>query len=463
MENIRDIEILEDEALEQFNKFITIPTILFNKKEVLYLNESCKQMLGYEEKNFQNQEFIDIIGCFEKEYLSQYNHHILESTMDTIKQEILITKNNDDKIWVEYIGKIVMYKEQKSFLAHLYDVTDRKAIQSNLFRMSRLRALMLEVTQSILISEDINQMFELILKNSLKALEKSTLGSILIKENDYFTVASSVGFTDDIKELKLRYEDSFLYNETDGKMDKVANIGKLSTYYGYKPIRTILGDERFIESTITVPIYFKGSFFGLINIDSVEINAFDEEDVKSMEYIRNNIEIAVSNHLLYKEKVVLAKSDHLTNLYNRFYFEESFLKIKEKATLYNETFQLVMFDIDELKKINDSKGHLTGDKMIKKLAQAIEGSIRKSDILARFGGDEFIAILFGSNQEYFKDKFQNLQKQLENEPLIVDDNEIICSFSYGIASFPEEGTNLEELIKIADERMYDFKTNRIFH
>jgi len=457
MANIRNIEVLEDETLEQFEKFITIPTILLNDKEILYLNESCKQMLGYEKKNFQNEDVIDLIGCFEKEYLTQYNHHILESTTDTIKQEILITKNNKDKIWVEYIGKVIIYKGQKSLLALLHDVTDKKVIQLNLYRISRLRALMLEVTQSILKTEDINQIFQLILKNSLLALEKSTLGTILIKEYDYFTVASSIGFGDDIKNFKLRNEDSFLYKATDGKMDRIVNVVDLSIYDGYFLINTDFGEGKFIKSTISVPIYFKGSLFGMINVDSVEINAFDEEDMKSMEFIRNNVEIAVSNHLLYKEKALLAKYDRLTHLYNRSYFEESFSRMKEKAVRYHETFQLVMFDIDGLKKINDSMGHLVADKIIKKLAQAIKSSTRKSDILARIGGDEFIAILFGSNKEYFKEKFQNLLKQLEKEHLSIAGEKIICSFSYGIASFPEEGMNLEELIEIADERMYAFK------
>lgn len=457
MGDIRAIEVLKDEVLEQFEKFITIPTILFNDKEVLYLNESCKQMLGYEEKNFQNKEVMDLISCFEKEYFSQYNHHILESKTDIIKQEILITKNNKDKIWVEYMGKVIIYKEQKSFLAQLNDITDKKLIQLNLFRISRLRALMLDVSQSILKTEDINQIFQLILKNSLIALEKSTIGTVLIKEYDYFTVASSVGFGDDIKNFKLRYEDAFLYKATDGKMDRIVNIVDLSIYDGYFMINTAFGEGKFIKSTISVPIYFKGSLFGMINIDSVEMNAFDEEDVKSMDFIRSNVEIAVSNHLLYKEKALLAKYDRLTHLYNRSYFEESFSKMKEKAVRYHDAFQLVMFDIDGLKKINDSRGHLIGDEIIKKLAKAIESSTRKSDILARIGGDEFIAVLFGSNQEYFKEKFQNLLEQLENEPLSIDGEKIKCSFSYGIASFPEEGMNLKELIEIADERMYAFK------
>jgi diguanylate cyclase (GGDEF)-like protein len=457
MESIRKFEILEDEALLQLDKFVTIPTIIFNSKEVLYLNESCKKILEYEENDLNYKEVRDFINCLEKEYLFIYNHNLLESTTDTVKQEILINKNSKESIWVEFTGKIVIYHEQKTFIGHLYDISDKKVSQLNLSRTSKLRDLMLEVTQSILKMEDINQIFQLILNNSLIALENSTLGTIFIREDDCFKVVASVGFVDDIKNFKLHVEGCFLYKATDGKMDRIVNIRDLTKYNGYDCIKANIGEGMFIKSTMSVPIYHEGSFFGMINIDSVEKNAFDEDDVKSMEFIRNNAEIAVSNYLLYKEKAFLAKHDQLTGLYNRYYFEESFLKLKEKEIQYNETFQLVVFDIDGLKKINDSMGHLIGDEVIKKIAQSIKSSIRKSDIIARVGGDEFSGIIFVSNKEYLVEKFQKILKQLENDPLLMVNEEIICTFSYGIASFPQEGIELNELIKIADERMYSYK------
>jgi diguanylate cyclase (GGDEF)-like protein len=400
---------------------------------------------------------MNFLACIEKEFFLQYDYNILESTTDTIKEEILIIKNNKDKMWVEYTGKVVIYKGQKSFLAHLYDVTDKKVTQLNLSRISRLRALMLEVTQKIFENEGIEQIFQLILKNSLLALENSSVGTIFVKEYDYFTLACSVGFQDDINNYKLRCEDSFLYKATDGKMDRVINIKDLTTYDQYDLFKTSSGDGNLIKSTISFPIYLNGNLFGMANIDSVEKNAFDEVDVKSMEFIKNNVEIALSNHLLYKEKDFLAKYDSLTHLYNRRYFEEKFSLIIEDAVKSQENFQLVMFDIDDLKKINDSNGHLVGDEIIKKIAHTIESSTRKSDILARIGGDEFIAILFGPNQEFFIERLHKLLKKLEDESISTGDEEIKCSFSYGIASFPEEGETLEELIKIADRKMYAFK------
>ena len=176
----------------------------------------------------------------------------------------------------------------------------------------------------------------------------------------------------------------------------------------------------------------------MINIDSIETNAFDGEDVKSMEFIRNYIEIIITNYLLYEEKSHLARYDQLTNVCNRSYFEEQVKSIIDKALCYKETFNLVIWDINNLKAMNDSFGHLTGDEVIKKFIYELKNNIRKTDIIGRYGGDEFVGVFLNSHIESLDKKFQNLLTYMENNPLCINGKEIICGFSYGIASFPKE-------------------------
>lgn len=319
---------------------------------------------------------------------------------------------------------------------------------------------MLEVTQSILETEDIDHMLELILTNSLNAFEKSSLGTILVKEGNYFKVAASIGFADGIEDFKLPAEECFLSKATNGKMNRIVNIGDLSVYDSHYSFTTVFGEEKYIKSTITAPIFTKGSLFGTINIDSIDIDGFDDEDVKTMEFIRSNVEIAVTNHISYKEKAFLANFDSLTNFYNRYYFEENFKGIKAKAIRYNDLFKLVLFDIDDLKVVNDCMGHLVGDQVIKKFADELKNTARKSDVIARLGGDEFIGIFFYADEDKLAEKFQSVLTKLEREE---ESSGCQCPkilFSYGIASYPEEGQNLEELIKIADKRMYEQKSKK---
>jgi diguanylate cyclase (GGDEF)-like protein len=119
-----------------------------------------------------------------------------------------------------------------------------------------------------------------------------------------------------------------------------------------------------------------------------------------------------------------------------------------------------MFDVDNLKLTNDKYGHFVGDQVIRKIALEMQTNCRKSDVIARFGGDEIIAVLFSSDEEELQKKYSNIQDRLLENPVEFFDEQIFCSFSFGIASFPKEGQNLEDLLKIADSRMYINKSKR---
>ncbi len=455
-----ELEVLNDELLDQFEKILSIATILFDEKKVIYLNKRCKTALGYGDEDYLEEGFSDLENFCEDEGLKKQLQEILDKPIELYKIELKVFGKNRRELWVELRGKVILYHGKRCIFAQLIDITEKKNVEFNLSRISKLRNLMLEVTQSILETEDLDHMLELILENSLKAFEKSTLGTILVKEKDYFKVAASIGFAAGIEDFKLPIKESFLAMETDGKMDKIVNIGELHTFESKYSFTTIFGEKKFINSTITSPLFIKGNLFGTINVDSVDINAFDDEDVKTMEFIRSNVEIAISNQISYKEKVFLANVDNLTNLYNRYYFEENFKNIKNKAIRYNDHFKLVVFDIDDLKRINDDLGHLAGDWVIKTIATELKKAARKSDLIARLGGDEFIGIFFYADEEKLTEKFQQILTKLEHiEKYSLNVNHK-TSFSFGIASYPEEAKNLESLIKIADRRMYKFKSKK---
>jgi diguanylate cyclase (GGDEF)-like protein len=160
---------------------------------------------------------------------------------------------------------------------------------------------------------------------------------------------------------------------------------------------------------------------------------------------------------LYEETIYLSRYDKLTNIFNRRYFEEIFEVYFNKALRYSEEFQLVIFDLNGLKIVNDSYGHLAGDKYIETFANKLKNNVRTSDILARYGGDEFIAIYWGTNLKSLDIKLEELHQQLKNNPFSFEGNEIECSFSYGIASYPQEALSYNQLVKVADDRMYENK------
>ena len=433
------MKTINDGLLTSIQELTPLNPFLFNRNGCLNLNTNVSDEL---KRLCSKANWNELFDYF-------YEH-------SGSKLEYDISYSNNEQKWLLLMGQVVEYNHETLILCYFYDISNVKKKSFELEREKKLRTLMLEVTQSIFIADSIAEIFDLSLVNSIKALEKSKYGSIMIKEGNVFKPVSYYGFSDDILNFILPCEESFLARNTNNKMDKFVSINQedLGDITNFK-----LDDENkiSIQSTLTGPIYVEGNLYGIISLDSFENNAFDEEDVQTMEFIRKNIEVAITNHKLYQEKLVLSRFDNLTSLYNRHYFEEQFELNRRKAQRYNEEFYIVLFDIDHFKSINDKFGHFIGDQVLKHISSLLFKNQRESDILARFGGDEFIGILFESNSEELKNKYFKLNSYLKDQSLHVDDLSISCSFSFGIAQYPKDGKTLDDLVKIADFEMYKNK------
>lgn len=153
----------------------------------------------------------------------------------------------------------------------------------------------------------------------------------------------------------------------------------------------------------------------------------------------------------------LAHYDQLTNIPNRYLLLDRLKHLILQAERNEDRFALLFIDIDKFKLINDTQGHIFGDKVLIEVALRLKHAIRHSDTLARFGGDEFVILL-----EKISDKkdasvmTSALLKALETE-LIIDDKTINISCSIGIATFPDDGTTTDKLLIMADKAMYQTK------
>jgi diguanylate cyclase (GGDEF)-like protein len=213
-----------------------------------------------------------------------------------------------------------------------------------------------------------------------------------------------------------------------------------------------------ITSTISTPIIIDEELYGIINIDSLNNqDPFNQEDVVVMEYLTGQLAVAIKNVLLFEKTLFLSRYDGLTKVYHRHYFDELFDNLYERATRYDEPFCLCIMDLNNLKKINDLYSHLAGDLAIKHFADILRKNIRTSDILGRFGGDEFVLLFINATYEQVKNKIESISDIISENPLVYDEYDFQVQFSYGIASFPHDTENKKELLKIADTRLYKNK------
>lgn len=156
-------------------------------------------------------------------------------------------------------------------------------------------------------------------------------------------------------------------------------------------------------------------------------------------------------------QVKLSLRDHLTNLYNRRYMEEFFKNELESSRRYNYPFSIVMLDLDDFKKINDTYGHSAGDAVLKGTAEIMRTNMRKADVIGRYGGEEFIIIMpktTKSNALICMEKIRNL---INSKTYNFNHKKIKVSASIGIATCPEDGTDIQDLLTIADIRLYRAK------
>lgn len=153
----------------------------------------------------------------------------------------------------------------------------------------------------------------------------------------------------------------------------------------------------------------------------------------------------------------MAQIDNLTGVFNRQYFHSIVKEELDKANRFKNEFCIVMIDLDSFKQINDTYGHLVGDKVLKLFANSCKKSIRKFDILGRFGGDEFIVFMPQTSLENAKITFDRLNIFLSEPVKINKQLSIRISFSYGITS-STGNESLDKILIRADHNMYEMKS-----
>ncbi len=158
------------------------------------------------------------------------------------------------------------------------------------------------------------------------------------------------------------------------------------------------------------------------------------------------------------EDVRLSTIDHLTNIYNKRFINGFLLKEIERSRRLNKQFSIVICDMDDFKRINDTFGHLSGDMVIKAFSYMLSESIRNLDVVGRYGGDEFVIILPETSSEEAYGIIDRLRRKIEAmEIQITNNGKVRITASFGIASFPEDGMSSDDLIIASDERLYKAK------
>lgn len=211
--------------------------------------------------------------------------------------------------------------------------------------------------------------------------------------------------------------------------------------------------DNHITSEICVPLLKDGAVLGTLNVESTSQRQLKKADLDLLISIAGPIAIAVDNARLHSELKKMATTDAVTGLSNRHVFEQSLVAEVERAERAHTPLSLIIFDIDNFKEYNDMYGHPAGDARLRAVAEIIKHNLRKYDIAARYGGDEFAIILSDCTQENALIFAHRLSQgtQAGASQTVVAGGIPGHTLSIGIATYPLDGIDPPELLIAADQ------------
>jgi len=160
---------------------------------------------------------------------------------------------------------------------------------------------------------------------------------------------------------------------------------------------------------------------------------------------------------LHEEAKNLARVDVLTGMYNRRAFFEQGRTVHDLAKRYDKSYAVMMLDIDFFKSINDRFGHASGDAVIVKTAEIVSSIIRRTDIAARIGGEEFAVILLETKYEILSSLAERIRREISENSVLIGSSEITVSISIGLADYIQEDENIDSVLDRADKALYQAK------
>jgi diguanylate cyclase (GGDEF)-like protein len=214
-----------------------------------------------------------------------------------------------------------------------------------------------------------------------------------------------------------------------------------------------------MKSEMVVPLLIRDRILGTLNLASASERAFTASDFDILQKCGQLAAVAVDNSLLFRQTRELSLIDPLTGTYNQRHFRFLLGVELGRAQRYRRTMALMMIDVDDFKRINDTLGHPIGDRVLRGISRILGEGLRRSDVLARYGGEEFAVILQETEMEAARAVAEKLRRDVETGAVFPDgrNGEVRATVSIGLAFYPTDAATEAELVSKADEALYRSK------
>lgn len=359
--------------------------------------------------------------------------------------------------------------KNKSFKLDTLDIKKQEQIEKTYKVLYKQTEALYDIGQKITANLKKNDILQVIEKE-IRNIIKFHIFNIAIYDEDTSKFKYELALNAE-KEISLNYEyvkdNSFASYCINNKKDiLIGDVIKEYKKYISSGIEALennrvyddIESDKIMRSLIFVPIIIGDNKIGIISVQSNEKNIYGIEELTTLKILSTYIGIALENARLYKAVKYSATYDVLTNIYNRREVIKRYYKLYDKGKENNFNLAVIMIDIDNFKSINDIYGHQYGDEAIRVVAKTINRSIRNCDIVGRYGGEEFIAIINNNDERNIVAIADRIRENIEQLSIITEDQgEINLTISLGLAIIDNYEVTANHVIGLADKALYEAK------
>jgi diguanylate cyclase (GGDEF)-like protein len=314
-------------------------------------------------------------------------------------------------------------------------------------RRSKQLSFLNAISQTAISSEDAEQMLADIVAEIQKNFHFDHIGIGIL---DYVTkeieIRAEAGTTAQAKGKRIPLGS--------GIVGRVARTGERALVHtgGEGHLLGVLPES---QAVLCIPITYGESLLGVLNVESCQEGAFfSPQDVLIMNTLADLLATALHNSFVFQKLQQQSITDGLTGIKTRRFFWEALSSEWKRASRSGRPFSVVLIDLDKFKEVNDSHGHLEGDLVLARVGRLLEQRCRQSNVVARYGGDEFIILMPETGVEQAQALAERLRLWLSQDAMLAEHH---ITGSFGVASFPGHGFSAEDIIRVADAGMYAAK------
>lgn len=214
------------------------------------------------------------------------------------------------------------------------------------------------------------------------------------------------------------------------------------------------------SAVIAAPMISRGRVIGVIELAEHESGRFTARDVELIRTLMEPAAIALDNAELFRKLEERTVTDDLTQLYNGRFMENYLRREAKRAVRYGHPVALLFIDLDGFKQVNDVHGHMAGSRTLIEVGDVLRRNVREIDVVARWGGDEFAVVLPDTSAEGAVTMAERIRERISEERYLGSMGlEVRVSASIGVAAYPRNGTDAEQLLAAADGAMYEVKNS----